>query len=95
MSYRNGRNLGVAFDNIKLGPGMAYFPAVSLSLGENLRANFGATPLRYPLFGYRPLQDPPTVNLTKAQYLHDCLERLLPSFCHPPAVSKMIENHAV
>ncbi len=49
LHFRNGANLGDAFSDIKLGPGMAYFPAVSLSLGENLRANFGATPLRYPL----------------------------------------------
>lgn len=33
---------------MRLGPGCAYYPAVSLSLNENLRANFGATPLRYP-----------------------------------------------
>ena len=39
--------MGEAFSNLRLGPGYAYFPAVSLSLTENLRANFGATPLRY------------------------------------------------
>ena len=46
--FRNGKNLGKAFSNINLGPGYAYFPAVSLAASENLRANFGATPLRYP-----------------------------------------------
>lgn len=46
--YRNGKSLGEAFSCVRLGPGYAYFPAVSLSLGESLRANFGATPLRYP-----------------------------------------------
>ncbi|VDH90316.1 Kip1 ubiquitination-promoting complex protein 1 [Mytilus galloprovincialis] len=46
--YRNGKNMGKAFTNINLGPGYAYFPAVSLAASENLRANFGATPLRYP-----------------------------------------------
>ena len=40
--------MGKAFSNINLGPGYAYFPAVSLASSENLRANFGATPLRYP-----------------------------------------------
>lgn len=45
---RNGKNMGKAFSNINLGPGYAYFPAVSLAASENLRANFGATPLRYP-----------------------------------------------
>lgn len=40
--------MGKAFTNINLGPGYAYFPAVSLAASENLRANFGATPLRYP-----------------------------------------------
>jgi len=29
--YRNDKNLGVAFKNIKVGPNMAYFPAISFS----------------------------------------------------------------
>ena len=45
---RNGKSLGVAFTDIELGFGMAYFPCISLSQGETLHANFGATPLRYP-----------------------------------------------
>ena len=40
--------MGEAFSSVKLGPNCAYFPAVSLSVTENLRANFGSTPLRYP-----------------------------------------------
>jgi hypothetical protein len=48
ICYRNGKSLGEAFSCVRLGPGYAYFPAVSLSLGESLRANFGATPLKYP-----------------------------------------------
>lgn len=47
--FRNGHSLGVAFENVKTGRGYAYFPAVSLSQQESVRANFGATPLRYPL----------------------------------------------
>lgn len=31
--YKNEESLGVAFKNIKTGPNMAYFPAVSLSEG--------------------------------------------------------------
>ena len=42
--------MGEAFTDIRLGPGFAYFPAVSLSMGENLRANFGVTPLRLLAF---------------------------------------------
>ncbi|CAC5401067.1 unnamed protein product [Mytilus coruscus] len=76
--YRNGKNMGKAFTNINLGPGYAYFPAVSLAASENLRANFGATPLRYPVEGYRPLQDPPTDDIAKAWYLLDYMENLLP-----------------
>ena len=46
--FRNGSSMGVAFDTVKTGPGFAYFPAFSLSMGENVHVNFGATPLRYP-----------------------------------------------
>ncbi|XP_022660689.1 E3 ubiquitin-protein ligase RNF123-like isoform X3 [Varroa destructor] len=53
--YRNGVSLGEAFRNIRRGPGYAYFPAVSLSFGENLVANFGSSRLRYPIEGYSPL----------------------------------------
>jgi len=28
--YRNNQSLGVAFDRIKVGPNMAYFPAISM-----------------------------------------------------------------
>ena len=54
--YRNGVDLGEAFGEIRIGPLYSYYPAVSLSMGENLRANFGATPLRYLIEGYQPLQ---------------------------------------
>ena len=46
--FRNGVFLGEAFDKIRMGPGYAYFPAVSLSFAESIRANFGALPLKYP-----------------------------------------------
>lgn len=67
--YRNGRSLGRAFENISMGPGIAYFPTVSLAFTENLTANFGSTPLRYPVNGYRALQAAPTEQLNKAALL--------------------------
>jgi Kip1 ubiquitination-promoting complex protein 1 len=48
---RNGRSLGVAFTDIRRGPHVAYFPAVSLAYQENIVANFGATPLQFPMEG--------------------------------------------
>lgn len=50
---RNGQSLGTAFTNIKTGPGVAYFPAISLSFKESVAFNFGSRPLRYP----SPLRD--------------------------------------
>jgi len=40
--------MGIAFENICIGTGIAYFPAVSLSQGESVRLNFGSTPFMYP-----------------------------------------------
>ncbi|XP_053340032.1 E3 ubiquitin-protein ligase RNF123 isoform X1 [Clarias gariepinus] len=65
----NGQSLGTAFSNIKMGPGIAYFPAISLSFKESVAFNFGSRPLRYPVEGYHPLQDPPTADLIKAKRL--------------------------
>ncbi|XP_039628997.1 E3 ubiquitin-protein ligase RNF123 [Polypterus senegalus] len=67
--YLNGQCLGTAFSNIKMGPGVAYFPAISLSFKESVAFNFGSRPLRYPVQEYHPMQDPPTVDLMKAQKL--------------------------
>ena len=39
--------MGPAFEDIKRGSGYAYFPAVSLSYGEVIQMNFGATPFRF------------------------------------------------
>ena len=74
---RNGKPLGEAFTTVRFGEGFAYFPAVSLSMTESLRANFGATPLRYPLEGYRPLEDPPTDDVVKARVLFILLDRII------------------
>lgn len=81
--YRNGVSLGVAFNKVRVGPGYAYFPAVSLSFTESVQANFGALPLRYPIEGYKPLQRPRCVEVAQAELLFTYLHNILP---------KMIEN---
>uniref|UniRef100_A0A8C0IRV2 E3 ubiquitin-protein ligase RNF123 n=1 Tax=Chelonoidis abingdonii TaxID=106734 RepID=A0A8C0IRV2_CHEAB len=73
----NGVSLGTAFDNITRGAGMAYFPAISLSFKESVAFNFGSRPLRYPFIGYRPLQDPPSVDLVKAHKLLGYLKNVI------------------
>uniref|UniRef100_A0A671M9A4 B30.2/SPRY domain-containing protein n=1 Tax=Sinocyclocheilus anshuiensis TaxID=1608454 RepID=A0A671M9A4_9TELE len=69
----NGQSLGVAFSNIKTGPGVAYFPAISLSFKESVAFNFGSRPLRYPshfyAYTYRFYVIPPTTDLIKANRL--------------------------
>ncbi|XP_047367555.1 E3 ubiquitin-protein ligase RNF123 isoform X4 [Vespa velutina] len=67
--YRNGRHLGTAFDNISMGPGIAYFPTVSLTFTENVTAFFGGTPLRYPLEGYQAIQALPESQVIQATFL--------------------------
>jgi len=46
----------VAFDNIPCGPGIAYFPGLSLALKEVAYCNFGNRPFKHPQPGYRPIQ---------------------------------------
>lgn len=75
--YRNGAPLGVAFDGIrKMGPGIGYYPALSLSEGESCELNFGSRPLKYPVGGFQPIQAPPSCG-TASLYLLQCLSRLL------------------
>ncbi|CAG0892783.1 unnamed protein product [Cyprideis torosa] len=73
---RNGKSLGVAFTTVRTGPGIAYFPAVSLGFGENLTANFGGTPLVHPVAGYKPIQDVPAGDLAVAESLLRRLKRM-------------------
>ncbi|KAK7127128.1 hypothetical protein R3I94_018349 [Phoxinus phoxinus] len=73
----NGQSLGIAFSNIKTGPGVAYFPAISLSFKESVAFNFGSRPLRYPVEGYLPLQSPPATDLIKATRLLGYLKTAL------------------
>ncbi|XP_029455522.1 E3 ubiquitin-protein ligase RNF123 [Rhinatrema bivittatum] len=73
----NGVSLGTAFSNIVMGPGMAYFPAISLSFKESVAFNFGSRPLRYPVEGYCPLQDPPSTDLQKVYRLLGFLKNVI------------------
>ncbi|XP_063226205.1 E3 ubiquitin-protein ligase RNF123 isoform X2 [Bacillus rossius redtenbacheri] len=75
--YRNGNSMGQAFSNIQVGPGRAYFPAVSLAYTENLVANFGSTPFRYPVPGYEPIQQTPHLEVARATQLCHWLSCLL------------------
>ncbi|TWW61384.1 E3 ubiquitin-protein ligase RNF123 [Takifugu flavidus] len=47
MFCLNGQSLGTAFTNIKTGPGVAYFPAISLSFKESLKGGGGSAPHRW------------------------------------------------
>uniref|UniRef100_A0A669EYX7 RING-type E3 ubiquitin transferase n=1 Tax=Oreochromis niloticus TaxID=8128 RepID=A0A669EYX7_ORENI len=70
---RNGQSLGTAFTNIKMGPGIAYFPAISLSFKESVAFNFGSRPLRYP----SQLINPPAADLMKAHKLLGYIKNVL------------------
>ena len=70
--YRNGVALG-PITNLRTG--LAYFPALSISIGERVRVNFGNWKFRYPVPGYSPLQLAPS-SCPKAAYLTDALLRL-------------------
>ena len=77
---RNGVELGPAFEHIGRGSGVAYFPALSLSMGENSCCNFGRWPMRYPQEGFAPLEaPPPEQERSAARYLVGCFRRLLPT----------------
>lgn len=71
--FRNGHALGLAFEDIERGPGFSLFPAVSLAFNDSLTANFGGSPFRYPVPGYKPLQSPPHKLLYQADYLLEYL----------------------
>ncbi|XP_025989302.1 E3 ubiquitin-protein ligase RNF123 isoform X3 [Solenopsis invicta] len=75
--YRNGRSLGRAFENVPMGAGIAYFPTVSLAFTENLTANFGSIPFRYPVEDYEPLQAPPMVQVRQAMLLFQWLSQVI------------------
>ncbi|XP_023403479.2 E3 ubiquitin-protein ligase RNF123 isoform X5 [Loxodonta africana] len=87
----NGVSLGTAFENLSRGLGMAYFPAISLSFKESVAFNFGSRPLRYPVAGYRPLQDPPRADLVRAQRLLGCFRAVL-SMELDPVEGRLVEK---
>ncbi|XP_058006345.1 E3 ubiquitin-protein ligase RKP-like [Hevea brasiliensis] len=90
LFYRNGVSLGVAFRGIhKKGPGFGYYPAVSISQGERCELNFGARPFKYPIQGFLPLQEPPSVNLLATQLLR-CLSKLFNLQCIERADSSSV-----
>lgn len=71
--YRNGTALGLAFEDIERGPGLSLFPAVSLAFNDSLTANFGGSPFRYKVAGYKPIQNPPYKMLYQADFLLEYL----------------------
>ncbi|XP_060984559.1 E3 ubiquitin-protein ligase RNF123 isoform X3 [Dama dama] len=89
----NGVSLGTAFENLSRGLGMAYFPAISLSFKESVAFNFGSRPLRYPVAGYRPLQDPPSADLARAQRLLGCFRAAL-SVELDPVEGRLVEKES-
>ncbi|KAF8404516.1 hypothetical protein HHK36_009401 [Tetracentron sinense] len=92
LFYRNGVSLGVAFDGVcKMGPGLGYYPAISLSQGERCELNFGARPFRYQIEGFLPLQAPPSLNFL-CTHLLQCLSRLLEMQSMEKAESTSVEK---
>lgn len=77
LFYRNGVDLGIAFDNVPFGKGIAYFPAISLSQNERVKINFGATPFRHPTLNYLPLDEKPQLFIDQADYLFNVLEQII------------------
>eukprot|EP01122_Echinamoeba_exundans_P014876 TRINITY_DN6845_c0_g1_i1.p1 TRINITY_DN6845_c0_g1~~TRINITY_DN6845_c0_g1_i1.p1 ORF type:complete len:1223 (+),score=199.98 TRINITY_DN6845_c0_g1_i1:128-3796(+) len=77
----NGINLGEAWNEIPTSS--FYAPAVTLADSEQLRFNFGATPLRFPAPGYSVLESRIESSEDRLaplllQYYAACLKRLLP-----------------
>lgn len=77
---RNGEDMGPAFEHIGHRPGVAYFPALSLSMGERSVVNFGRWPMQYPQPGFSPVQVTTSQEeVNGARYLLECFGRLLPA----------------
>lgn len=80
--YRNGRSMGVAFDKIQRGPGITFFPAISLGYTQGVQANFGNRPFVYPVAGFQPLMARPILKLRRANLIMDYLLNLAGIFSH-------------
>ncbi len=77
MFFRNGNDLGIAFDNIPCGRGIAYFPAISLSQNERIKINFGSTPFRHPTMNYLPIDEKPQLFIEQAEFLLNIFEQII------------------
>ncbi|CAF0832772.1 unnamed protein product [Rotaria sordida] len=74
---RNGVDLGIAFDNVPCGKGIAYFPAISLSQNERVKINFGSTPLRHPTTNYLPIDEKPQLFIEQTNFLLNIFEQVI------------------
>uniref|UniRef100_A0A1A9W1K7 RING-type E3 ubiquitin transferase n=1 Tax=Glossina brevipalpis TaxID=37001 RepID=A0A1A9W1K7_9MUSC len=74
--YRNGKSLGVAFKKLEKGPGITFFPGISLGYNQGVQANFGNAPFKYPVEGFRPLMAKPIDDLQKADLLMNYMVNL-------------------
>lgn len=78
----------MAFDKVRrFGKGLAYFPALSISHGENSTLNFGGTPLRYPQEGFQPLQQAPPPSAAAKVASPPPLR--CPTACHLPVPERL------
>lgn len=74
--------MGVAFDKIQRGPGITFFPAISLGYTQGVQANFGNRPFVYPVPGFQPLMARPILKLRRANLIMDYLVNLAGIFSH-------------
>jgi len=70
-------DMGIAFEDIAIQPGIALFPALSVSKGQSVHVNFGQKELIYSIPGYSPLSIV-SDHSAEINYLLDSLERLIP-----------------
>lgn len=75
--YRNGRDMGLAFENISINDDTPYHPIVTLIASESVRVNFGSLPFRYPINGYQPLQAAPSVKYIQTSLCLQWLTRVI------------------
>jgi len=87
----NGKDMGIAFTNISIGPGFAYFPGLSLAFKEIAYCNFGTRPFTYPVEGYQPLQAPPH-NMGEARYIARSLQQFCCLPTQRPDIYQQISN---
>ncbi|XP_011189510.2 E3 ubiquitin-protein ligase RNF123 [Zeugodacus cucurbitae] len=86
--FRNGHTMGVAFTKLERGPGISFFPAVSLGYNQGVQVNFGNMPFKYPVEGFLPIQSKPIVRLQKADLLLGYLVNLSSVLAHNPTCKK-------